>query len=265
MLRTVGEFVAAVLAVFAAFLPVRYWERFRRLPVERAVTLSAWLGTVAGALAGGIGFIQYSRHAADLANRGMLTLAERQLRGEFDQSVPITTAAPNFIGSLSLLAFTFFTPLGLASLYIVVSGIARAGSNIAGSPMGDPVLTLVDSTVRRIRSRSAAKRALRDREAREGPEVPDRLYPGRWAGLPDWDFVVVSSRRKDGWTRGTFVLTRERWYTIGDPFDMELQVGLRTVYPLKAHTVTEVLRRGVPYELPPLQEVRGGRAGPQAR
>ena len=100
------------------------------------------------------------------------------------------------------------------------------------------------------------RRAEAVRHRAEGPVVADRLYTGDWAGLEGVDFVVVASRRKPDWTRGTFVITSDKWYTLGDPFDLHLPQGLRTVYPLTEQKVMEVLRRGVAYELPPLFTAR---------
>jgi hypothetical protein len=69
------------------------------------------------------------------------------------------------------------------------------------------------------------------------------------------DYVVVAARRKPGWTKGTWVVTNDGWFTLGEPFDRPMPNGLRTVYPLTLQTSTlEVLRKGVSYELPPLRK-----------
>jgi hypothetical protein len=260
VISQVMAFCDGVVGVLAALLPARHWHRFPRLPIARMMLLSAILTAGVGALAGGVGFLSYSAHAADHANRAMLEVANRQALAEPGHEPDITTATTAVVSAFSVVAFTFFTPLGLLCLYLVASGFIRAAANVAGETRGDPLLSGIDAIATRS-SRSWRRRSEgRDRERREGAEVPDRLYPGAWAGLPEFDYVVVAARRKDDWTRGTFVLTSERWYTLGEPFELELPSGLRTVYPLRAHTTPEVLRRGVAYELPPLEPAKKPRA-----
>ena len=78
------------------------------------------------------------------------------------------------------------------------------------------------------------------------------------------DFVIVAARRKAGWTAGTFVITDDGWFTLGQPFDRPTPNGIRTIYPLTMLQTLEVLRKGVAYQLPPLRAHtarRRGRAG----
>ncbi len=241
------------VGTIAALLPARHWERFPRVPIARMVVLSAVLTSTIGAWAGALGFLSYGAHAADLANRAVLDTAERQVRGELNGHPDITTATSVTIGGFSLVAFALFTPLGLISLYLVASGVVRVASSIAGEAMGDPLLTGFDTLISLSWRSRRARRMARERARREGRALPDRLFPGAWAGLPEADYVVVSSRRKPDWTKGTTVVTPERWYTLGEPFDLELPIGLRTIYPLTAQTAVEVLRRSVLYDLPPLE------------
>jgi hypothetical protein len=242
----------ALLAVPAALLPRRRWNSIETLPVERAALVSGILTMVGGLYAGARGLYAYLNRAAEASIDATFNLAARQNRGETPGAPAITTSDLQALSVFSLVAFVLFTPLGLFSLYLVVSGAARAVSAWIDQPVGDPLLTGVDAawsrTIRRVRT----QRSEAARHHAEGPEVPDRLHTGEWAGLEGVDFVVVSSRRKPDWTRGTFVITSDKWYTLGEPFDLELPQGLRTVYPLTEQKVTEVLRRGVAYELPPL-------------
>jgi hypothetical protein len=67
------------------------------------------------------------------------------------------------------------------------------------------------------------------------------------------DFVVVSVRRKPGWTKGTWVITPDGWYVLGEPFDRPMPNGLRTVYPLTLQNTLEAVRKSVQYELPPMR------------
>lgn len=217
---------------------------------------SALVTMVAGGVAGARGFIDYARAAASAANDATWELAARQIRGEIPPDVEITTAGPVAISALSLVAFLFFTPLGLFSLYLAASGAVRLVSAWVDDPFGDPILTGLDRLLNRTGRRMTESHRRRARERAEGPEVPDRLFTGEWAGMPDVTCVVVSSRRKAGWTRGVFVITSGPWYTLGEPFDLELPEGLRTVYPLREQTTNEVLREGVRYELPRLETAR---------
>ena len=99
-------------------------------------------------------------------------------------------------------------------------------------PHGDPVLDRhrragEDERARRTRAIGAC----RARAAR-GAVEPDRRYDGEWAGLTGVDLVIVAARRKPGWTKGTFVITGDGWFTLGEPFDRPTPNGLRTIYPL---------------------------------
>lgn len=55
-----------------------------------------------------------------------------------------------------------------------------------------------------------------------------------------------------GWDSGAFVITRDKWYRLGGPVERQTPGGLRTLYPLTELRDHEALRRGVPYELPPV-------------
>lgn len=242
----------AALAVPVAVLPRRHWDTLDSLPIPKAAPISGLLTMVGGLFVGGRGLVAYLNRAAEASIDATFDLAARQNRGEIPAAVDVTTWDLQRLSIFSFVAFILFTPLGLFSLYLVFSGLLRSASGLFDQPMGDPLLTGVDGLVGRAILRHRARRAVLARRRAEGPEVPDRLYAGAWAGLEGVDYVVVASRRKPDWTRGTFVITSDKWYTLGEPFDLRLPQGLRTVYPLTGQTVPEVLRRGVPYELPPL-------------
>jgi hypothetical protein len=158
---------------------------------------------------------------------------------------------------LSPLAFFVATPAGWLTIYLGLTAVVRALAAWFDDPVGDPLLTGLDALQARGRAAARARRERVAQERAEGPEQPDRLHPAAWAGVSDAEFVVVSSRRKPDWTKGTFVITSGKWYTLGEPFPLDLPEGMRTIYPLAAQTGGEVLRRGVPYELPPLQPDAG--------
>ena len=68
--------------------------------------------------------------------------------------------------------------------------------------------------------------------------------------------MIVAARRKPDWQKGTFVVTSDGWFTLGEPFDRPTPNGLRTIYPLMLQTTPDVVRKAVTYELPPLRQTR---------
>ena len=217
------------LAVLAGFLPKRYWDDID-LPIENVALFSALVNFFAGAALGIVGYFEFMAYV----------LSER-----------LWTAPPMMI--YVFISYVFFTPRGLFSLYLVATGFFRYGAWFVGEPHGDPILTLIDSTWRRLLDRQQVTRQRNERLALERDDEPDRRYDGAWAGLSGVDFVIVSARRKPGWTKGTYVITTDGWFVLGEPYDRPMPNGLRTVYPLTEHKTLEVLRKGVHYELPPLR------------
>ena len=215
--------------LLAGILPRRHWPRLD-LPIEDWATLSGMVTLLAGCAWGITG---YFAHMAQVLQSAFF--------------VPSAYMVASYLGYL------FFTPRGLFSLYLVGSGLARAVSSWTGEPFGDPILTGVDTVVRRTRTASASRSAHASRTRAEGADEPDRRYPGAWADLPNVEFVIVAARRKPGWTTGTFIVTADGWFTLGQPFDRPMPQGIRTVYPLAPLTTMDVMRRGVAYELPPLR------------
>lgn len=221
--------IAYPLAVLAGFLPKRYWDDID-LPIENVALFSALVNFFAGAALGIVGYFEFMAYV----------LSER-----------LWTAPPMMI--YVFISYVFFTPRGLFSLYLVATGFFRYGAWFVGEPHGDPILTLIDSTWRRLLDRQQVTRQRNERLALERDDEPDRRYDGAWAGLSGVDFVIVSARRKPGWTKGTYVITTDGWFVLGEPYDRPMPNGLRTVYPLTEHKTLEVLRKGVHYELPPLR------------
>lgn len=200
------------------------------MPIENRALASALASFFAGAALGIVGYFQFMEYV----------LSQR-----------LWTAPPMMIQVY--ISYVFFTPRGLFSMYLVAAGFFRFGAWHVGEPHGDPILTLIDSTWRRLLTKQQVTRKQAERLALEREDEPDRRYRGDWAGLPGVDFVIVSARRKPGWTKGTYVITSDGWFVLGDPFDRPMANGLRTVYPLTEHRTLEVLRKGVSYELPPLR------------
>ena len=251
------DLLRGLAAVPVSMLPVRYWDRFPFLPVEQRALLAAVLTMLAGFATGIRGFLAYAERAGAIAADLTLEIARQQNQGQLAPD-PALNYAPFASMLFAPVAFAFFTPLGLLATYLVLSGLARVFGSVTLNPFGDPLLTGLDHLVRGTRTRTHERSERRHREREEGADVPDRVYEGSWANLAGVDYVVVSARRKPGWEAGTFVITPDRWYTLGTPFDMRTPDGrLRTVYPLTAQTSNEVLRRGVHYELPPERKRNG--------
>ena len=218
-----------VLAVPAALLPKRRWDDFD-LPVLNVALPSALLTCFGGAALGITGFFSYMAYV----------LAQREW-----------TAPPMMI--YVYVSYLFATPRGLLAMYLTASGFLRAVGWFIQEPFGDPILTAIDTLLSRGRMSHRECTARVARERLEGADEPDRRYTGDWAGRPDVTFVIVSARRKPAWDTGTWVVTGDGWYTLGEPFDRQVPSGLRTVYPLTLQTSTsDVLRKGVSYDLPPL-------------
>jgi hypothetical protein len=213
--------------------------------------LSAVLTISTAAVVGLGGFLAYSERVGREAARLILSAGEAQLQGRVPND-PAVNVAPLGVAALTPIAFVL-TPVGLLATYLALSGFARLAAWVTDEPFGDPILTGLDAAGRRVADKVREAQRKRERERAEGVEVRDRLYPAAWAGVSDADYVIVASRRKPDWDAGTFVVTTEKWYVCGTPFAIRLPEGLRTIYPLKEHTTLDVMRRGVPYEMPPLR------------
>jgi len=237
--------VNALVGTVAGLLPVRWWPALEtRVPVRRLAPVSGLMTMFSGFALGIPGYFRFLEAAGAGGNDALLATAA----GHSSNFVPQTGWMV-----LGPFAFALFTPLGLVSSYLCLTGVVRASSAwLVDDPRGDPLLTALDAMARGLVACVSTTRTRRARERLEGPEEPDRLVTGAWAGLPQVDFVVLASRRKPGWEAGVFVITADKWYRLGQPFDMPLPAGLRTAYPLTKIDTLEVLRKGVPYELPPL-------------
>jgi hypothetical protein len=249
----IGTVLRVLAALPAALLPHRRWGHLHGLPIERLAFFSALTTVAVGVAIGVHGFFEFAQAASDALAQATLghwmKLAPTAKPGETASALPTMAAS-----GLSSFAFLLATPTGWLADYLVLSGFVRAMASWFDDPVGDPILTGLDHLQERLRGGARTSHVRRSREREEGPEVPDQLFTGAWAGRPEVDFVVVASRRKPDWTKGTFVITSDKWYTLGEPFDMRLPQGLRAVYPLTEQKVCEVLRRGVRYELPPLRK-----------
>ena len=233
--------IRGALAALAGTLPRRIGERLGEWLPMSAMAIPSALIPMAFAIGIGLpGFLRYG-HEVTSANIDIgLQIAEQAPRE--GTILPLGLSPATFFG------FMLATPVGLLVVYLTGSGLFRTISALLGEPRGDPILTLIDRSVLTGARRASDAQADARRRRAEGPEVADRLLTGEQFGMPDFDYVVVASRRKAGWEDGVIALTDRGSYRIGPPFDRELRGGLRAVYPLTVKSELEVMRRHVRYE-----------------
>lgn len=236
----------------AALLPRRLWARWDGwLPMGRAAVLCSLLTFMAAFAVGIPSFLRYATSAGSAVTDAMLVTAGAVNSGR----APGAAMAGSYAVSMfALPAFLLFTPLGWVSGYLFLTGLYRSVACATGEPQGDPLIGLADHGLRTFLRSHRQHQAAEVRAAQEGAEVPDVLLTGREGGAPEAAYVVVASRVKAGWERGTFVITPDAWYRLGDSFDRRYPDGMRRVYPLIVPARTEAIRRQVSYELPPLSD-----------
>ena len=221
-----------LIALPFALLPRRRWDDWD-LPIENVSLASAFITCFAGAALGITGYFSYMAYV----------LAQSEF-----------TPPPMML--VVYITYVTATPRGLFSVYLTVSGLLRIISGYIDEPAGDPIVTLLDGAISRTKTTQRQRSARAARQELEGADEPDRRYDGEWAGLKGVDFVIVAARRKPGWTRGTWVITDEGWFVLGEEFDRPMANGLRTIYPLTAQNTLEAVRKSVQYQLPPLRPAK---------
>ena len=240
-----------IIALPFALLPKRYWQSFD-LPVANVAVLSAFLVMAAGFILGVPGYFYYLARLQGVTGLSLLEVGKLQVEGKLPETAEVGFT-PIGLYATAPISFAFFTPLGLFCMYLILSSFFRLAAAYVDETHGDPLLTLGDTVITRLFTKQQVRKVRVAREKLEGADEPDRRYDGEWAGLPGVDFVVVSVRRKPGWTKGTWVITPDGWYVLGEPFDRPMPNGLRTVYPLTLQNTLEAVRKSVQYELPPMR------------
>ncbi len=236
----------ALVGVFRCFLPVRYWQEMRR-----GAYLSILLTAALGVRIGYAGFFERAARAGqEGAALALKVGAPGGMSGVNGMSQTDAVAAALMGNALTPLAFFLFTPLGWLADYLVISAVFRGFTLAVDNPWGDPLLTLIDRLVRGKRAESLAKRQADARELAEGPEVPDQILECRKFAGKEADYVVVASRRKEGWTPLTTMVADSVRLRVGDPLERAVDGRLRTCYPLKVIRDLQVDRRIVHYEWP---------------
>lgn len=240
------------MAVPAALLPRRLWPQWDGwLPMGRAAVLCSLLTFLAAFAVGIPSFLRYAARAGSAVSDAMVVTGHAVNTGR----APMTAMPGAYAVSMfALPAFLLFTPLGWVSGYLFFTGLYRSVACGTGDPRGDPLIGLADHGLRTFLGRRRQRHAAEVRAAQEGAEVADVLLTGREGGAPEAAYVVVASRIKAGWDRGTFVITPDAWYRLGDPFDRRYPDGMRRVYPLIVPGQAEAIRRQVSYALPPLSD-----------
>jgi hypothetical protein len=244
--RSILVRVESLVGVFRCFLPVRYWDDMRR-----GAYMSILLTAAAGVRIGYAGFFERAARAGqDAAALALKVGAPGNGSGIGGVSQTDAVAAALMSNALTPLAFFLFTPLGWLADYLFISAVFRGISLAADHPWGDPLLTVIDNVVRGKHAVTQARKQAEARELAEGPEVPDQILECRKFAGKEADYVVVSSRVKQGWTRLTTVRTNGVRLRIGDPLERNLEGFLRTCYPLKVIRDVQVDRRIVDYDWP---------------
>lgn len=236
----------SLVGVFRCVLPVRYWQEMRG-----GAYLSILLTAALGARIGYAGFFERASRAGQEGAALALKLgAPGGAGGVSGLSQTDAVAAALMGNALTPVAFFLFTPVGWLADYLVISAVFRGFTLAVDNPWGDPLLTVIDHVVRGKRADRLAKQQAAERELAEGPEVPDQILECRKFAGKEADYVVVASRRKEGWTPLTTVIADSVRLRVGDPLERKVNGLLRTCYPLKVIRDIQVDRRIVHYEWP---------------
>ena len=235
-----AEALRRVAGIGAAMLPRRWWSTLDLyVPASDSALVSGIFTFMAGAGLGIVSFVSQATAWAAETNALVLGGPELALSG---------------VGSISMLlaffTFLFFTPWGWLTLYLTFSGFLRAGAAAFSESFGDPLLTGLDALVLGTTQRVRASRVRARRETLEGPEIPDRIVPGSKLGMVGVELVIVASRVKPDWDKGTVVISAAKVYRVGTVEERTIAGRLRTLYPLTEHRDMEVFRRTVRYDLP---------------
>ncbi len=184
-----------ILAVVAGVLPKRVWRRLEPpLPLISAAVPTGLLTMALGFVIGVPGFFAYAGGLAAANNDWLLRRAALP-PGPNDAA---NGMVPYGVSIATLFLFLFFTPAGLAAMYLVTSGTIRAIAAFTDreDARGDFLLSWMHWAVTTLFATNRAERQRLARERLEGAAAPDVLQTGAWAGV-DSDYVVLAARRKE--------------------------------------------------------------------
>jgi len=243
--------VGRAVGVLAAMLPARWWPWLDSyVPASTSAIPASILTLLAGMAIGIPGFLSYAQDAASAANAVAWETAKQN--PDTANVGALLRGAPSAFSALSLGLFLFTTPAGWLTMYLGASGLLRAVSAAIEDGFGDPLLTAVDAIACSARRRTMTTLDRVRRETLEGPEMPDRIMGAAQLNITGAELVIVASRPKPDWDKGTVVLTPEGTaYRVGVIEQRTVAGRLRTLYPLTEHKDLEAFRRCVRYELPP--------------
>ena len=208
-LRRVRSLVDRLLAIPCALLPKRYWQSFD-LPMPNMAPLSSWLTMLGGFVIGVPGYFAFLERLRGIKGVSILEISKAQVEG---------TAARDRGGQRhperalhdSRRCSSCSRRSDCSPAYMVLSGLVRVVASYIDEAHGDPILSGARLARAAGCSRHDSNAIVRVERAKlERTDEPDRRYDGEWAGLTGVDFVIVSARRKPGWTKGTWVITRRR-------------------------------------------------------
>ncbi|MEO6403281.1 MAG: hypothetical protein ABIP62_14855 [Vicinamibacteria bacterium] len=235
-----------LIGVFRTLLPSRYWNHMRN-----GAYLSIMLTAALGVRIGYAGFFALALQAGQEGAALALKLGAPGGAGGVGGLGQTDAVAAALMGNaLTPIAFFLFTPLGWLADYLVISAVFRGITLAVDNPWGDPLLTAIDHVFRGKHAESVARKQATERELAEGPEVPDQILECKKFAGKEADYVIVASRRKEGWTLATTVIANSVRLRLGDPLEKTLDGKLRTCYPVKVTRDLQVDRRIVHYEWP---------------
>ena len=233
--------VQHLAGIAAAMLPKRWWPHLdTRVPASSMALVSGLATFLLGAAIGIPGFLAYVTDLADRINRVALATPEQAGAG-----------AGSILMTLGLFSFLLGTPTGWVTTYLCLTGFLRTLAALVTDGFGDPVLTAIDAAALAIWGGTRTKAQQWQRESLEGPEMPDRVMSAEQLDIQGAEFVIVASRRKAGWDKGTVLLTENGAFRVTTIEERTLGGRLRTLYGVSEHRDLEVFRRAVQYNLPP--------------
>jgi hypothetical protein len=240
-----------VIGILAAMLPSRWWPWLDfYVPATSSAVLASIVTLLAGMAIGIPGFLSYAQDAASAINTVAWETAKQN--PDTENVGALLRGAPAAFSALSLMLFLFTTPTGWLTMYLGAGGLLRSVSAAIEGGFGDPLLTAVDAIAFSARRRTMTTLDRVRRERLEGPEMPDRIMGAAQLNIKGAELVIVASRPKPDWDKGTVVLTGEGTaYRVGLIEQRTIAGRLRTLYPLTEHKDLEAFRRFVRYELPP--------------
>jgi len=237
--------LSTLIEIFRCLLPRRFWKDSRN-----GAYLSIFLTAALAVRIGYAGFMEVAQKAGEEAASAALKLGAPGTR--LPKGVSQVDAIRGALQGPMLVPFFFFvlTPTGWLVDYLFLSAIFRGITLAVDNPWGDPILTVIDSYARRRRMAGRAEREAAETLAAQGPLVPDQILECRKFAGKDADYVIVASRRKEGWVRATTVIASSVRLRIGEPLERPIDGFLRTCYPLSVIRDIQVDRRIVHYDWP---------------